>query len=102
MRHEAGWRKTGHSAKTLVKHHDLRIVLIAMKRDTQIKEHKTDGAISIQVMTGRLQLHVGARTIEVPTGSLFALDRALSHDVEALEDSVFVLSVCIEPKHRMR
>lgn len=94
LRHEDGWRKTGHSAKTLAKHHDLRIVLIAMKKGTRLDEHRTGGAVSIQAIEGRVQLHVARKTIELPAGSLLALDRALSHDVEALEDSALVLSVC--------
>ena len=97
LQHEDGWRKTGHSAKTLVKHHDFRIVLIAMKRGTRLEEHKTEGAISIQPIQGQLQLRVGAQTMEVTVGSLLALDRGLSHDVEALVDSAFVLSVHVVP-----
>lgn len=93
LQHEDGWRHTGHSAKTLVKHHDFRIVLIAMKKGTRLEEHKTAGAISIQPIHGHLQLRVGTQTLEVAAGSLLALDRGLSHDVEALEDSAFVLCV---------
>ena len=41
LQHEDGWRNTGHSAKTLVKHHDFRIVLIAMKKGARLEEHQT-------------------------------------------------------------
>jgi quercetin dioxygenase-like cupin family protein len=94
LRLEEGWRNSGHSAKSLAKHQDMTIVLIAMKRDTRIKEHQTDGAVSIQVLTGHIAVHVGTKTIDVPLGSLLALDRGLPHDVEALDDSTFLLSVC--------
>lgn len=97
LQHEDGWRNTGHSAKTLVKHHDFRIVLIAMKKGARLEEHQTAGAISIQPIQGQLRLRVGAQTIELPVGALLALDRGLSHDVEALVDSVFVLSVHVVP-----
>jgi quercetin dioxygenase-like cupin family protein len=94
LRLEDGWRSHGHSAKSLAKHRDMTIVLVAMKRQTRMKEHQTDGAVSIQVLAGHIEVHVGAKTIDAPMGSLLALDRALSHDVEALDDSTFVLSVC--------
>jgi quercetin dioxygenase-like cupin family protein len=94
LRSEAGWRHTGHSAKTLAKHRDVTIVLIAMKRDTRMKEHRADGAVSIQVLTGQLRFHIGTRSIDTSMGDLLVLDRAVSHDVEALDDSAFVLSVC--------
>ena len=94
LRLEQGWRTSGHSAKSLAKHQDMTIVLIAMKRDTRIKEHLTEGAVSIQVLAGRIAVHVGTKTIDAPAGSLLALDRGLPHDVQALDDSSFVLSVC--------
>jgi quercetin dioxygenase-like cupin family protein len=92
LHHEEGWRTKGHSAKTLAKHRDMTIVLVAMKRNTRMKEHRTDGAVSIQVLEGHLQVHVGRKTVDLGPGSLLAIDRA-SHDVEALDHSVFLLSV---------
>jgi quercetin dioxygenase-like cupin family protein len=100
LRSEDGWRHTGHSAKTLAKHQDMTIVLIAMKQHTRMKEHQAGGAVSIHVLAGHVRLHVGTKTVDVPMGNLLALDRALPHDVEALDDSAFVLSVCTGPSNR--
>jgi hypothetical protein len=33
------------------------------------------------------------RTFGLPAGSLLALDQGLSHEVEAIEDSVFLLTI---------
>lgn len=95
LRCEHGWRDNGHSAKTLVKHHEQRIVLMVMKAGTRMAKHRATGAVSLLVLTGRLQVHVGAttNTIDVGPGHLLALDRALSHDVEATEDTSLVLTV---------
>ena len=90
---EDAWVKTGHTAKTLVKHHDFRIVLIALKAGTRIGEHKTDARISIQALRGRLLLHLPELEVELLAGHLLALDRALPHDVEAVEESAFLLSI---------
>ena len=97
LRQEEGWRKAGHSAKTLVKHAGLRIVLIALKQGTRMKEHQTSGTVSIHAISGRLQLHVDGQPLELSGGNLLVLERGLAHDVEALEDSAFVLSVWLEP-----
>ena len=75
-------------------------MLIAMKRGTLMKKHQTGGSISIQVLSGMLRIHAVQRTFDVPAGGLLALDRALAHDVEALEDSTCVLSVCSDPLKR--
>ncbi len=100
LRREEGWQKSGHSAKTLVKHRDLRTVLIAMKQGTLMAKHQTGGSISIAVLSGHLRIHVGRQTLDAPAGSLVALERALPHDVEAREDSTCVLAVSAPPSKR--
>jgi quercetin dioxygenase-like cupin family protein len=100
LRGEHGWRDNGHSAKTLVKHHEQRIVLIAVKAGTRMTKHRAAGAVSIQVLSGRLHVQVGAITMDVRAGHLLALDRALSHDVDAIEDTNLVLSISSSPAKR--
>ena len=100
LRHEHGWRDNGHSAKTLVKHHDQRIVLIAMKQGARMMKHKTAGPVSIQVLSGHLHVRLGSATLDVPTGGLLALDRSVPHAVEALEDSSLVLTVSSNARAR--
>ena len=91
---EPTWRAHGHNAKTLVKHPDFRIVLIALKAGARISEHKTDHCVTIQPVEGRLRLHVpGDGEREVGAGELLALEQLILHDIEALEDSVFLLSL---------
>jgi quercetin dioxygenase-like cupin family protein len=93
LRKEGPWKNTSRNAKTLVKHADLRIVLIAMKRGTRMEGHKTDESISIHALRGSLRLHLPEQTVELPAGRLLALGRSLPHDVEALEDSSFLLTI---------
>lgn len=83
----------GRSSKTLVKYDDLRIVLIAMKANTQMHEHKTAARISVQTLTGHVQLRVVGRTVDLPAGHLLALDQCLPHDVVAVKDSALLLTL---------
>jgi quercetin dioxygenase-like cupin family protein len=92
LRGESAW-SGGHNARTLIKHADLRIVLIAIAAHARIAEHKAGGRISIQVLEGHLRLKALGRTFSLSTGALLALDRDVAHDVEALEDSAFLLTV---------
>lgn len=95
LRNEDSWqRETGRSSRTLVKQPDFRIVLVAMKAGTEMKEHRAEGRISIQTITGHLQLKLPTKTVGVPVGHLLALDRGVVHDVEALVESVFLLTIC--------
>ena len=92
LRTETTW-STGQNAKTLVKYDDLRVVLTALRAKARIPEHKTEGRISVHVISGHLRLRAGGRTFSLRQGSLLTLDHGVPHDVEALEESAFVLTI---------
>lgn len=93
IKQEDAWNRNGHNARTLVKHPDFRVVLVAMKKSSQIKEHKVEGRISVQTLQGHIRLQVSGQPVNLPTGNMIALDQALSHDIDALEESAFLLSI---------
>ena len=92
LHREPGW-SGGQNAKTLVKYEDFRVVLTALKARARLPAHQTEGRISIQTVAGHIQLRAQGRTFDLPTGRLLALDQGLSHDVEALEESAFLLTI---------
>ena len=92
LREENAWQG-GRDSKTLVKNQDFRIVLTVMKADALLHEHKTSGRISVQVLSGHIQMRVWDKVFDLPAGHLLALDRAVPHDVKALEDSAFLLTL---------
>ncbi|MBI4460575.1 MAG: hypothetical protein HY648_11025, partial [Acidobacteria bacterium] len=99
LRREEPWQSTGRNAKTMVKHPDFRILLTALKANTRVQEHQTVGRISVQTVAGHIRVHVGANVMDLPQGHLVALDAALPHDVEALEDSAFLLTIAFPEAH---
>ena len=90
---EAWLQGTGPSSTTLVKHPDLRIVLLTMKKNICMHQHSTAARISVQTLAGHIRLRLPDRTAELTTGQLLVLDRCVSHDVEAEEDSAFLLTL---------
>lgn len=92
-RDEAWLQPTGRSSKTLAKYSDLRIVLIAMKANTRMPQHTAAGRISVHTLSGHIRLHLPGRVVDLPVGCLLALDPCVPHDVEASEDSAFLLTV---------
>jgi quercetin dioxygenase-like cupin family protein len=92
LRAETTWN-TGQNAKTLIKYGDFRVVLTALQANARMPEHKTDGRISVQVLSGHIQLKASGRTFSLRPGGLLALDRGVPHDVEALEESAFLLTI---------
>jgi quercetin dioxygenase-like cupin family protein len=84
---------SGQNAKTLVKYDDFRIVLIALRAHARIPGHRADGRISVHTIRGHMRLRALERTFDLRAGDLLALDQGLPHDVEALEDSAFLLTI---------
>ncbi len=93
LRAEEGWRQGMRNAKTLVKEPDLRIVVIVMRQGGRMEEHRAPGCISIQTLTGRLRLQMRDQTIDLPAGHVLMLDPDITHDVEALDESAFLLTI---------
>jgi quercetin dioxygenase-like cupin family protein len=85
---------TGRNAKTLIKYDDFRVVLTALAAGTRIAEHRTEGRISVQGVAGLVRLHVQGQAFDLAPGMLLALDRGVTHDVEAVDqDSAFLLTI---------
>lgn len=91
---ESWQRKTGRSSRTLLNSPACGILLIAMKQGTETKEHRVDGKVTIQTLVGHLRVRLSDKTVELPVGHLLMLDRGMLHDVLALEESVFLLTMC--------
>jgi quercetin dioxygenase-like cupin family protein len=92
LKGEPAWQN-GRNAKTMVKYPDFRIVLMLLKAKTRIEEHHADGRISVQTIAGHIRMHVAGKDFDLPVGHLLALDHEVRHDVEALEDSAFLLTI---------
>lgn len=92
LREENAWQG-GRNSKTLVKNEDYRIVLTVLQSGALLHEHRASGRISVQTVSGHIQMHVGDKIIDLPAGHLLSLGRAVPHDVRALEDSAFLLTL---------
>ena len=91
LRKEDAWQG-GRNSRTLVKHSDFRVVLTVLKSGARLHEHRAADRISVQTVAGHIRMHVVGKVLDLPAGHLLALERAIVHDVEALEDSAFLLT----------
>ena len=92
LQRETTWN-TGQNARTLLKYDDFRVVLMALKANTHIPEHHTEGRISVHVLSGHIRLNASGRTFDLRSGSLLALDQGAPHAIEALQESAFLLTI---------
>lgn len=87
------WRDVGHTAKTLVRNDDSRVVLLALRAGGRMVEHQTEHSIAVQVLDGRVQLRVRDQLVELAPRGIVFLERDVPHDVVALEDSSVLLTI---------
>jgi quercetin dioxygenase-like cupin family protein len=84
---------TGIARKVLIQYPDLQITLRTMRAHTRIPEHHNPGRICVQTVRGRIRMHADGQVFDLPKGKMLVLDRAIVHDVEAFEESAFMLTV---------
>jgi quercetin dioxygenase-like cupin family protein len=92
LRSEGRWQ-SGHTAKTLAKYPDLRVVLIVMKAGGRLEKHQAEGRISVQTLDGKIRFNTAERSMELPAGQMLTLERSIPHDVESTVDSAFLLTI---------
>lgn len=83
----------GRYTQTLLKRADMRILLIAMQKGADLKEHHVDGSISVQVLKGAVRFAANGESRELKAGHVVSLGASIKHHVEAMEDSAFLLTI---------
>ncbi|HEX8968167.1 MAG TPA: hypothetical protein VF937_09820 [Chloroflexota bacterium] len=101
LKQELTWQRGDRNARTLVEEPGLRVTLTALKAGTRVREHRTDGWVSIQTLRGHLRIHLPQRELDLAVGRLVVLDRDVAHDVEAPDqESAFLLTVSTPDRAR--
>jgi len=91
---------SGHRQVTLVKHGPVTVILFVFERGGALKEHQTDGEVTIQVLAGRLAVSVGTEQLELGAQEIVALAPGQRHAVRAIEGSEMLLTVFRTPTER--
>lgn len=93
LRNEPAWLKGDRNAVTLQKDSNLRVVLTSLRKGTTLHEHKVVGPITLFVLSGKLNFIVGLEKVSVGANEFIVLEKAIPHNVEALEDVAFILTL---------
>ena len=102
LRAEQAWRDGDRNANSLVHEPDFRIVLTALRAGARLAEHGAEGRVSIHTLSGRLRLTLPDQTVDLPAGHILALEPGIRHDVEAVEESTFLLTIAWPPGRQRR
>ncbi len=93
LKQESTWRSGARNAITLTKEGPLRVVLIVLRAGAKLHEHQTGGPLMLQALSGSLRFRTRDRALEMKPGEIVALESALDHEVEALEESAVLLTL---------
>ena len=93
LKSETAWIKGDHNAVTLQKNSNLRVVLISLRKGATLHEHKVEGPITLFVLSGKMNFITGEEKVIVGGNEFIVLEKATPHDVEALEDTTFILTI---------
>ena len=93
LRNGASWKTSDRVAKTLIKQGSFRVVLTLMKAGAALKEHRAEGNVSIQVLSGSLHLRIDQDALELHASQMAVLNPGVSHSVEAGMETAFLISI---------
>lgn len=93
LKREPAWRDGDRNAITLTKGAGISLVITGLRQGAALREHRTAAATTVHVLAGRMVLRAGDRAIERRPGAVVTLETGLTHAVEALADTAFLLTL---------
>jgi quercetin dioxygenase-like cupin family protein len=93
LKSEPAWSDNDRHGSSLVKGDGINVALMMLKKGAKMQEHHTRAPITVQVIEGKINFVAKGKSQVATAGMLIALDRAIEHSVEAVEESALVLTV---------
>ena len=93
LKSEPVWANNDRHGSSLVKGDGINVALMILKKGAKMQEHHTRAPITVNVIEGRINLIAKGKTQPLTPGTIAALNRAIEHSIEALEESAIVLTV---------
>ena len=93
IKHEKAWKEKDRNAMTVYKTDGMRMVLIALHKGAVLERHTAKGNISVQVMEGEINFSTDNQTVLLKEGQAIALHKEIPHEVTAVKESVFLLTL---------
>src|SRR5260370_11560405 len=92
LKSEPAWANGDRHGLSLVRGDGINVALMLLKKGATLQEHHTKAAITMHLLEGRINFVAKDERNLLTPGMLLALDRAIAHSIEALEDSALILT----------
>lgn len=77
---------------TLYNKNKMRVVLLGLRKDAELKKHTANGAITVQVLEGKMNFTTD-QTVTLQKGQMIVVPDKVPHSVVALEKTYFLLTL---------
>lgn len=81
------------SGRTIVKEGALTVTLVGVKPGGELRPHKAEGPITVQVLEGEIEVQSGGMSRTLPVGTLVAFNSGIVHGVTSPRGGIFLLTV---------
>jgi quercetin dioxygenase-like cupin family protein len=93
---EANPAVRGRRQKTLYRHGQSSLALFLFEPGSELREHRTNGTVFIQVLSGRLTVGAAGERHDLPAGRVLVMSPGVPHDLFAEEATRMLLTVSLQ------
>lgn len=98
IKNETTWADRDCNSVTIFKSETMRIVLIGLHENAELKPDKANGVISVQVLEGKIEFTAEQQSTQIEKGQMIALQENITHSVRASTESCFLLTLAMNNK----
>ncbi len=90
---EPEWISGTENGITLAKYAHMRVVLVALKKGTSLREHRVEGPMSLSVLSGKINVAVSGVSYDLFSKGLLTLKKSVPYDISARSNSLFLMTI---------
>lgn len=85
-----------HRQRTLYKHGAVTVAIFHFEAGSGLPPHVAAGVVTVHVLQGRLRMMAQGEAHDLPAGKMLVMAPGVRHDVQAIEASRMLLTVCLD------
>src|SRR5690606_36839406 len=93
VKEEPTWQESERYSSTIFKSDAMTTVIIGLHAQAELKLHKANVTISVQVLEGKITFATEYERAEIEKGQMIALQPNITHSVVATTESFFMLTL---------
>ena len=95
IKNENTWANKDLNSITIYKSNNMRIVLMGLHKNAQLKPHSAKGVISLQVISGEIVFTANEKSVKLEKDQMIALSEGVTHSVVAIKESFLLLTLAM-------